>query len=260
MVEFETILFEPATDGVATITLNRPDRLNSFTRRMGEEFETVWRRVREDEAIRVVVLRAAGDRAFCTGSDQKEGGWRRPGGPFDHEDPSLLLGPKQNRVWRPLICAVSGMAAGGAFYWLNEADLIICSEDATFFDPHVSFGKVAAVEPTGMLGRTAYGEIMRMTLLGNDERICAETALRIGLVSEVTPRKTLWARAHELAALIAAKPTVAVQGSVRALWEGRSLPAALAVQNALKYAQLGNPIGEAQVDRATAPKARWTLR
>lgn len=257
---FETILFERSDDGVATVTLNRPDRLNAFNRRMGEDFVQVWRQVREDEDVRAIVLRAAGERAFCTGSDQKEGGWRPLGGPFDHEDPGLALGPKQNRVWKPFICAVSGMAAGGAFYWLNEADIVICSEDATFFDPHVTFGKVAAVEATGLLGRIHYGEIMRMSLLGNDERITAPTALRIGLVTEVTPRGELWRRAHEIAAIIAAKPAVATQGSVRALWEGRSLPAALAVRNALKYTQLGNAAGEAQVDRAAVPKARWTQR
>jgi enoyl-CoA hydratase/carnithine racemase len=96
--------------------------------------------------------------------------------------------------------------------------------------------------------------------MGNDERMSAETALRIGLVSEVVPRERLWARAEEIATLIAKKPPVAVQGSVRAIWEALDLPRSAAMMNALKYTQLGNPIGTAQVDRASVPKSKWTLR
>jgi enoyl-CoA hydratase/carnithine racemase len=260
-MSYETIVYETSDDGVATITLNRPDRLNAFNHMMGDEFKDVWRRVKADSNVRAVVLRAAGDRAFSSGADVKEGGWADKSlPPFDWEDPGPSLGPKQNSVWKPVICAVHGIAAAGAFYWLNEADIIICSEEAQFFDPHVTFGMVSAVEPTGMLGRIPVGEIMRMILLGNDERISAQTALRICLVSEVTPRDKLWDRAHQLAAIIAAKPGAATQGSVKAVWEARDLPRSVAVKAALAYTQLGNPIGEAEVDRWSVPKVKWTLR
>src|SRR3546814_14110778 len=66
------------------------------------------------------------------------------------EDPGNTLGPKSVNCWKPVIAAVHGMAAGGAFYWLNESDIIICSEDATFFDPHVTYGMTSALEPIGM--------------------------------------------------------------------------------------------------------------
>jgi len=258
---YNTILYEADDRGVATITLNRPEFLNAFDHEMGREFVDVWRRVREDGAVRAVVLRAAGERAFSTGADVKKGGWGRPDvGPFDAEDPGPSLGPKQNRVWKPVIAAVHGMCAGGAFYWINESDIVICSEDAQFFDPHVNFGRVCAVEPIGLMARMPIGDITRMVLLGNRERISAQTALRISLVTEVTPREALWNRAHELAAIIAGYPAAAIQGSVRALWEARDLPYTVAVNNALKYCQLGNPIGRAEVDRATMPKAPWTLR
>lgn len=260
-VAYETILYEVADDGVATITLNRPERLNAFSRPMGKEFKDVWARIKWDDRVRAVVLRAVGDRAFSTGADVKEGGWAdKSVGPFDQEDPGPSLGPKQNQVWKPVVCAVQGMCAGGAFYWLNEADIIICSEGAQFFDPHVTFGMVCAVEPTGLLGRIPLGEIMRMILLGNDERISAETALRISLVTEVTPRDQLWDRAHQLAAIIAAKPAAAIQGSVKAVWEARDLPPTLAVKMALTYTQLGNPLGQAEIDRWAVPKAKWTER
>jgi len=258
--DYETFLYD-TENGVATITLNRPDRLNSFSRPMGVEFKHVWERIKWDGNVSVVVVRAAGDRAFCTGADVKEGGWADPTlSPFDWDDPGESLGPKQNKMWKPMICAVHGMCAAGAFYWLNEADIIICSEEAQFFDPHVTYGMVAAVEPTGLLGRIPYGEIMRMVLLGNDERICAQTALRIGLVSEITTREALWLRAQELAAIIAQKPLVALQGTVKSVWESRDLPPSIATKLSLNYPQIGNRVAQEGLERSAVPKAKWTLR
>jgi len=263
---YETLLYETASDGVATVTLNRPTRMNSFNGQMCSDFVELWRQVREDDAVRAVVIRAAGERAFCTGVDVVEGlegkglGGRNKGNPWASEDPSLQLGPKSNKVWKPVVCAIHGMFAGGAFYFMNESDIVICSEDATFFDPHVHFGMVSACEPTGMLGRVHYGEIMRIVLMGNDERVSPPTALRIGLVSEITTREQLWPRAQEIAAIVAKKPSVATQGTVRAVWEARDLPPSYSVVNALKYTQLGNELGQAQVDRQNAPKVKWTLR
>lgn len=151
------------------------------------------------------------------------------------------------------------MAAAGAFYWINESDIIIGADDVQIFDPHVSRGWVAAVEPTGLLGRIHLGEIMRIALMGSDERIGAQTALRIGLISEIVTRDELWARAHQIAAAIASKPPRAVQGTVRAVWEGRNLPPSLAVTNAFKYAQLGNP-ATAQQYNSIVRKSEWVLR
>src|SRR5882724_7488284 len=228
---YSTLLVEIA-DGIATITLNRPERLNCFNRAMVIEFRELWGELRADSNVRVIVLRAAPGRAFCSGVDLKEG-WR---------DPGESLGPKSNKVWKPLIVAVHGMAAGGAFYWLNEADIVICSEESTFFDPHLKFGKISAVEPIGAMGRIPLQEITRMVLLADTERIGAQTALRISLVTEVTELETLWTRAHELAVLIAQRHPVAVQGSLRAIWEAQSLPRAQALTNALRYIQIGKPL------------------
>jgi enoyl-CoA hydratase/carnithine racemase len=258
---YQTILLDIADNGVATVTLNRPDRLNAFDAAMITDFGQLWADIGSDDRVRAIVLRAAGERAFCTGYDIKQATpLNDPARPFDAMEPGTKLGPKQNRVWKPLICAIHGMFAGGAFYWLNESEIAICSEEAQFFDPHVTFGQVAAVEPIGLLGRLAYGEIARLVLMGNDERVVATTALRIGLVSEVTTREALWARADEIAQLIAAKPAAAVQGSVKALWEARDMPPSVAIQNAMAYPQLGNPIGKAQIDRNAMPKAVWRPR
>jgi len=150
------------------------------------------------------------------------------------------------------------MAAGGAFYWINESDIVICSEDALFFDPHVTFGQTAACEPIGLARRIPLGEVLRITLMGNDERVCADTALRIGLVSEVVAADRLWERAHEIAAVIAAKPSAATQGSVRAIWESLDVGLRAAQNWALNYTQLGNPA--VQVERSQVKKAKWRKR
>jgi enoyl-CoA hydratase/carnithine racemase len=255
---YETIQYEVA-DHVATVTLNRPDRLNAFNQRMCDEFAAMWKDVRLDDDVHVVVLRAAGDRAFCTGVDVQEG-LDIPANVWSQEDPGADLGPRSNRVWKPVVCAVHGMVAGGAFYWLNESDIIISSDDATFFDPHVSYGLTSALEPIGLARRVPLGEVLRWALIGLDERMSAQRALQIGLVGELVPRDQLWARADELARIIAAKPPAAVQGTVRAIWESLDLPRSVALQTGLGYTQLGNPIGTAEVSRTGFVKPTWQLR
>lgn len=249
--QLTTLLYSlNAETGVATITLNRPEVMNAFDAVMIEECGRVWDHVRADQGVRAVVLRASEGRAFCTGVDvRKSGIIAREPNVWNQTDPGDLLGPKARRCWKPVITAVHGLCAGGAFYWVNESDIVICSDDAQFFDPHVTFGMTAALEPIGLTYRMPLGDIMRLALLGNDERISASTALRLGLVSEVTTREALWARAEHLATLIAAKPAVATQGTVRAIWESLELPRTAALQTALKYCQIGNPLGTPEVDR-----------
>lgn len=248
MTTFDTILYETSDDNVATITLNRPEVLNAFDRTMCHEVREAWRLVKDDPSVHAVVLRAAGERAFCAGLDTKKP-YGQPDDVWNHEDPGELLSPKWQQVWKPVVCAVHGICTAGAFYFVNESDVVICSEDATFFDSHVTFGLVSALEPVGLMRRIGLGETLRMALSGNDERVTAETALRIGLVTEVVPRAQLWERAHEIAAGIARKPTAATQGTVRAIWESLDRPYRVAMQQGLIYTRLGNPIGSAEVAR-----------
>jgi enoyl-CoA hydratase/carnithine racemase len=243
---YGTILYERSDDHVATITLNRPEVLNAFDRQMCEEMRVAWKRVKDDPAVHAVVLRAAGDRAFCAGLDTKKP-YGQPDDVWNHEDPGELLSPKWQQLWKPVVCAVHGICTAGAFYFLNEADVVICSDDATFFDSHVTYGLVSALEPVGLMRRVGLAETLRIALSGNDERVSAQTALRISLVTEVVPREELWARAHEIAAGIARKPTSATQGTVRAIWESLDRPYRAAMQQGLIYTRVGNPIGAAEV-------------
>lgn len=257
---YETIdLAVDAGAHVATLTLARPEVLNAFNRQMCEEVRDAWQRIRFDERVHATVLRAAGDRAFSAGLDVSED-FGQPADVWAHEDPGEYLSPKWQQVWKPVVCAVQGMCTAGAFYFVNESDVVICSDDATFFDSHVTFGLVSAIEPVGLMRRVGLGETLRIALTGNAERVTAPTALRIGLVTEVVARADLWARADEIARTIAAYPSAATQGTVKAIWESLDKPYRAAVAQGLVYTRLGNPIGSAEVDRATVPRADPRLR
>lgn len=239
-LRWQTIEFD-VDSHVATITLNRPERLNSFNQAMATELSSAWTFVREDKDIRVAVIQANGERAFCTGLDVGEGKWWDHLPIFDQEDPGTVLGPKAHKVWKPVIAALHGMVAGGAMYFVNECDFAICAESTVFFDPHPNAGIVSALEPMGMLALgLPYGEVMRWALLGSEERIAALTALRIGLVTEIVADDQLRSRAAELASEIAARRPEGIQGTVRALWEARDLPPTLAQRHGLSYTHIGN--------------------
>ena len=166
--DYHTIRYETSADQVATITLDRPEALNAFNRQMCEEIRRVWATIKEDPDVHAVVLRAAGDRAFSVGLDVKTP-FGQPDDIWNHVDPGELLSPKWQKVWKPVVCAVQGMCTAGAFYFVNEADIVICSEDATFFDSHVTGGMVSALEPVGMMRRIGLGDTLRIALMGNDE-------------------------------------------------------------------------------------------
>src|SRR5207244_12608645 len=203
-----------------------------------------------NDDVRVVVLTGAGDRAFSTGIDRTEtmgDGSPSPGErvvgsgstPFMFDDPGENIGPKTNDLWKPVIAAVNGMACGGAFYMLGEVEFIIAAEHATFFDPHVTYGMTAAFEPIHMLQKMPFGEIMRLSLLGNHERLSAQRAFDIGLVSQVVPAGELRDAAAWAAAAIASAPPLAIQGTLRAIWTGLELSRTQALEQAYGYIAMG---------------------
>ena len=261
-----TIRYE-AAEGVATITLDRADRHNAFTTTMCDEMAATWAHVRDDRDIRAVLLTAAGDKAFCTGIDRSEvpadGGAEYAFDPLTYVDPGSRLGPRSNGCWKPVVAAINGMACGGAFYLLGEADILVAADHATFFDPHVTYGMPAVFEPALMLHRMPFGEVLRMTLLGSHERISAARALEIGLVTEVVPGTELPAAAQRIAAAIASQPPSAVQASLRALWAARELTRAqmLDVGNTfLNLAMSPDALAEGQAVFSSGRRIAPTIR
>jgi enoyl-CoA hydratase/carnithine racemase len=238
--DFETLLYDER-DGVAYVTMNRPEVHNAFNYRMQLELKSVWRSARHNDDVRCIVLTGAGEKAFCTGIDRAEamGHWTEDpsqaghaavpiGGsgddsPWHFDDPGENIGPKSNDLWKPVIAAVNGMACGGAFYMLGEVEFIIAADHATFFDPHVTYGMTACFESMHMLQKMPFHEIMRIALLGARERMSAQRAHEIGLVSEIVPGADLAASVEWVAQAIASAPAVAVQGTVRSLWAAREL-------------------------------------
>jgi len=276
MPEYQTLLYEEQ-NGVAWVTLNRPDVHNAFNAQMQRELHDLWRGLRRNDNVRVVVLTGAGDKAFCTGIDRTEtmGEYPSTGGgapqrvvgaastPFMFDDPGENIGPKSCDLWKPVIAAVNGMACGGAFYMLGEVEFIIAAEHATFFDPHVTYGMTAAFEPMHMLQKMPFHEIMRLSLLGNHERLSAKRAYEIGLVSEVVAADQLRAAAAWAAAAIASAPPLAIQGTVRAIWAARELSRSQAL--ALGYAFVGmgtnqESIRQGQAAFASGKRLKWKLR
>ncbi len=277
---FETLGYEE-DDGVAWVTLDRPEVYNAFNAVMQRELRTLWRALRRHDDVRAVVLTGSGDKAFCTGIDRNEALGDATGDategedgesvhvgagttPFMFDDPGEDLGPKTCDLWKPVIGAVNGMACGGAFYLLGEVDFVIATEQATFFDPHVTYGMAAAFEPLQMTGRMPFGELARMTLLGASERMSAQRAHQLGLVSELAADVAeLREKAGWAARQIADAPPLAVQGSLRALWAGRDLTRGQALALGYAFVGLGNSdesLAEGQERFATGARIDWRLR
>src|SRR5262245_59212344 len=271
----ETLLYDEK-DGVARVTLNRPEVHNAFNMQMQRELRDLWRGLRHNDDVRVIVLTGAGEKSFCTGIDRGEAmpsqASQTPGGkkmvgsgstPFIFDDPGANIGPKSCDLWKPVIAAVNGMACGGAFYMLGEVEFIIAAEHATFFDPHVTYGMTAAFEPMHMLQKMPFHEIMRLSLLGNHERLSAKRAYEIGLVSEVVPADKLRETAQWAAEAIASAPPLAIQGTVRAIWAARELSRTQALGLGYAFIGLGTnqeSIRQGQATFASGKRVKWKLR
>lgn len=275
---YETLLYEE-DDGVAVVTLNRPEVHNAFDQRMQAELRALWQALRRNDDVRAVILTGAGEKAFCTGIDRAESieqGYlideerrlkmaNRTGPvstPFQYNDPGININPKENDLWKPVIAAVNGMACGGALYLLGESDIIIAAEHATFFDPHVTYGMVAGFESVHLLQKLPFGETMRLMLLGAHERMSAERAHQMGLVSEITPLAELMERAMWVARAIASAPVYAIQGTVRSVWMAHELSRRDARAQVSSFVSLGTQfenIAEGQ-DTFQAPRPKWRLR
>jgi enoyl-CoA hydratase/carnithine racemase len=271
MPDFESLLYDES-DGVAWVTLNRPEALNAFDTTMQRELRELWLMLRTNDDVRCIVLTGSGERAFCTGLDREGVGsfddlppGKLPGynTPWDFDDPGKSVCPKSNDLWKPVIAAVNGMACGGAFYILGEVDFIIAAEHATFFDPHVTYGMPAAFEPIFLLHKMPFQEVMRLALLGAHERMSANRAHQIGFVSEVVPKDELRERTEWAARAIADQPALAEQGTLRAMWMGLEVSRHQALDHAFLFTHVGTDralLEEGQERFTTGKRIEWRLR
>jgi len=206
---------------VAIITLNRPDKLNAYTSKTGEELSEAIKDVDTDKNIKVIILTGAG-RGFCSGHDVKEtrenAAKRRDEGQVNIRvsdyPPEILL-----ETDKPVIAAVNGIATGGGFAIALAADIRIASENASFMENHVTAaGSVPALEAWFLPRIVGIEQTLKLIFTG--KRIDAKEAERIGLVSEVVPAEKLSERARELAEKIAEAPLLGLQLSKKVIYQG----------------------------------------
>jgi enoyl-CoA hydratase len=200
---------------------NRPDQLNAMSSRMRDEFADAWIELDQDPAVRVIVHTGEG-RAFQTGVDVQEiasDGVGMERYRKSVEDFDLHFTSWHQRVWKPVITAVNGICAGGGFHWIADADIVIAASDAQFFDPHVSVGQVVSLEAIGLIRKMPAEAVMRMAFVGRYERMSAERALELGMISQIVdPPEQLRAEAQALAETIARNSPAAMAATKRALW------------------------------------------
>jgi E-phenylitaconyl-CoA hydratase len=222
-------------EGIATITLNRPERGNSLTPSMQPIMRAIWADVRDSHDVRVAIVAATGDRHFCTGFDMGESDASDSADVFTNRPlaDAIHWSPYQNRVWKPVICCVNGLCIGGGHHFVVDSDIVIASRNASFMDTHVNVGMVGAVENVGLATRLPLGAALRMTLVGRDYRMPAERAHQLGLVDEmVSEPAELMAAALEMARSMLKNSPQAMALSKQAVWAARER----GYSDALEYA------------------------
>jgi E-phenylitaconyl-CoA hydratase len=204
-------------DRIAYVTLDREAAGNSFNVQMCDEMAAIWKDFDRDDDCWVAIVTATGDRFFCTGVDVKESRTR----PMGHV--WLPVARIMEHLDKPIICAVNGICCGGGLHFLCDTDIIIGSERAQFFDPHVNVGLVSGWEPIGLSRRIPLNYVLRMALQGKSYRLDAAEAHRIGLLTEVVPHERLAERAEEIARDVLANAPLAVRNTKKAIMQGLNL-------------------------------------
>jgi len=222
MGAFETIIYEKQ-DAVAYITLNRPKVLNVYNIKMRDELYQVLGAIKDDPDVSVVILKGAGDKAFCAGADLTEF--------LTAPSPIIARQMRWERdVWglflslpQPVIVALHGYVLGDGVEMALCCDLRIASEDAQFGTPEVGLGIIPAAGATQTLPRTV-GRGKALEMLLTSRRINAEEAYKAGLVNRVVPREELLPTVEEIARKIASYDQMAVRNAKQATVRGLDLP------------------------------------
>ena len=218
----EPVRYE-AQDGIATLTLDRPDVLNAMNNAMRAQLLEIFTRLRTDDAIKVVVVTGAGDRAFCAGADIRE--FLEPPTPthFREARKRLDFRAEMERCSQPIIAAIRGFALGGGLELALACDIRIAAEDAHLGLTEINLAIIPGGGGTQRLPRlVGRGKALEMILTGM--RVPAAEALRIGLVERVVPVAELMSAAQALARQIADKAPIALRYAKEAVVGGLGLP------------------------------------
>jgi len=218
----KTVRYE-AKDGIALITLNRPDVLNAMNTPMRAELQEIFTRLRTDDTVKVAVVAGTGERAFCAGADIRE--FLEPPRPthFRETRRRLDFRSEMDRCPQPIIAAIRGFALGGGLELALACDIRIAAEDAQLGLTEINLAIIPGGGGTQRLPRlVGRGKALEMILTGM--RVPAAEALRIGLVERVVPVAELMPAAQGLARDIAAKAPIALRYAKEAVVGGLGLP------------------------------------
>lgn len=207
---FSPELLVDVTDGVATITLNRPERRNALSFSMMQGLYEVVVAARTDASVRVVVLRGAGEQAFCAGADL--GGIADNDAFVDLHDARGALAQLFRAMWalgKPTIAAVRGYALAGGFGLACACDLVVASDDAVFGTPEINVGLWPYMITVPLLRSMPAKYVLDLMMTGR--RIDADEALRVGAASRVVPVAAHDLAVHELATQLAGQAPVAMR-------------------------------------------------
>jgi len=241
------VLYEK-NDGIAVVTMNRPEFRNAINPEMLCRLADAWQDVNDDPSVRVVILTGAGDKAFCAGADldrlvRMMQGLRPPESEYDERiknDVSLIYkGLLRNyRVTKPLIAAVRGFCVAGGTEILTTTDLRIAGDDARFGLAEVKWSLFPMGGSTVRLPRQiSYCNAMEILLTG--EQISAERALQMGLINKVVAPTQVLPEAVRLARILNEAGPLAVQAVKRSVVEGLALPPEQALEKEL---EIGIPV------------------
>ncbi len=228
-------------DGVAVLTLNRPQVLNALGVNMCDEVLAALESLRADRGVRALILTGAGDRAFCVGADLKERRGMTEAQVRAHNRKIFRIPLELEQLECPTIAAVNGLALGGGCELALGCDLRIAAEAAELGQPEVTLGIIPAAGGTQRLPRLV-GRARAKELIFTGRRIDAQTAERIGLLNAVAPAGELPARARALAAAIARNAPLAVRGAKQAVNLGleAGLQAGLALETHIQFGLYGS--------------------
>jgi E-phenylitaconyl-CoA hydratase len=216
---------------VAIITLNRPEVGNALSSEMAQLIRGYWEQVRDDDDIRCTIVTGAGGRHFSTGADLNSvAATGKVNSGYGRITEEVRHSSRQNDIWKPTICAVNGMVAGGGLHYVVDSDIIVASKTAQFLDTHVNVGMVGAIENIGLAKRLPLGTALRMTVQGRNFRLSAQRAYELGLVDELVEPGELMDVAMGIAEDICKNSPNAVSLSMRAVWSALEMPYSQAVE------------------------------
>lgn len=226
---FQTITYEVA-DRVAVITFDRPESLNAINVRMMAELAEAYASAERDDDVWTIVVTGAGT-AFCTGADVTEipeDGGNLAQSPYlstyDQWEAPQEATPPFRTMTKPILTAVNGICCGAGLDLVTTSDIVIASDRAEFFDPHVSIGVVSGREMVRLARVLPRSVVLRMALTGRFERMGVQRAYELGLVTEVVEHDHLMDRALEVAGLVNKNAPLAVRGTRLAIHKSMGVP------------------------------------